>query len=205
LSKGVQKRVILSHLNSFFLFITSFLFTFLSILKQVNVLRPKFNGMQIGVLKPKGNSYLISRNQTSAEIAGAIVKAIEDSKPSANFLAHNFKNSSKLATAKLIFIFCKNAIPYVKESGEYQTAKTLPRILKDQKGDCKHMSIAVASLLKACGIPCKLRLVSQRMFDTTPNHIYVVAMINGKEIICDCVLKAFDTECNFYTNYDIKV
>jgi len=161
--------------------------------------------MQIGVLRPKQQKILISRNQTSAEIAGAIMKAIEESKPSAEFLAHNFKNASKLATAKLIFIFCKNAIPYVKESGEYQTAKTLPRILNDRKGDCKHMSIATASLLKACGIPCKLRLVSQRMFDSTPNHIYTIAMINGKEVVLDCVLKSFGTECNYNTAYDIKL
>jgi hypothetical protein len=157
------------------------------------------------ILRPQNKTYFISRNQTSGEIASAIVKAIRDSKASAEFLAPNFKNKNKLNTAKLIYIFCKNAIPYKKEPGEYQTAKTLPRILQDKNGDCKHLSIAVASLLRASGIPCKLRLVSQRMFDTTPNHIYCIAVINGEEIVLDCVLKQFDTECNYYTNYDIAI
>jgi hypothetical protein len=163
--------------------------------------------MQNGVLTPKNKTYFISRNQTSGEIAGAIVKAIDESSPSAKFLSPHFKAKNKMATAKLIYIFCKNAIPYKKESGEYQTAKTLPRILHDKNGDCKHLSIAVASLLKQAlpNTPIYLRLVSQRMFDTTPNHIYVVAIINGEEIILDCVLKQFNTECNYYTNYDIKI
>jgi hypothetical protein len=63
----------------------------------------------------------------------------------------------------------------------------------------------VASLLKASGIPTKIRLVSQRLFDQSPNHIYVVAMINGEELVLDCVLKQIGNECNYYTNYDIKI
>lgn len=164
--------------------------------------------MEIGALIPKNNNYLVSRYQTAAEIAGAIVKAIQESEPAAKFLAPKFQNKDKEKTAKLIWIFCRQAIPYKREPGSKQTAKTLPRILSDAAkfgGDCKHMSIAAASLCKACGIPVKLRLISQSAYDTSPNHIYCVAKINGKDVIIDAVLKNFDTEARYNHKYDIKI
>lgn len=164
--------------------------------------------MEIGKLQPKNNNYLVSRYQTAAEITGAIVKAIDESAPAAQVLAPTFVNADKKATAKLIWIFCKRAIPYKREPGSRQTAKTLPRILSDAKqhgGDCKHMTIAAASLCKALGIPCRIRLISQNFYDTTPNHIYCIAKINGKDVVIDAVLKNFDTEARYNYKYDIKI
>lgn len=162
-----------------------------------------FNG-----LYTHNNKILVSRYQTSGEIAGAIVKAINDSKESANKLAPYFYADTKKASCKNIFLFLKQVVPYVKESSNNQTAKTINRILKDASkygGDCKHYSIFSACLCKALNIPCKLRLISQRFNDTTPNHIYVVAMVNGKEIILDPVLSSFDTEARYNYKYDINI
>lgn len=164
--------------------------------------------MNIGQLKPKQNNYLVSRYQTASEIAGAIVKAIHESAPAANFLAPKFKNSNKLSSAKLIWIFCRQAIPYKREPGSKQTAKELPRILSDAQttgGDCKHMSITAAALCKALNIPVRLRLISQNAYDTSPNHIYCVATINGNDVIIDGVLKNFNTEARYNYKYDIKL
>ena len=164
--------------------------------------------MNIGALKPKNNNYLVSRFQTSGEIAGAIIKAIHESKPSAEALAPYFKNRDKKASCKLIFIFCKSAVPYKREAGSSQTAKTLPRILSDAKkvgGDCKHYAILSASICKALGIPVKLRLISQNFYSKSPNHIYAVAKLNGKEVIIDPVLKNFDTEARYNHKYDINI
>ena len=164
--------------------------------------------MNLGALRPKGNNYLVSRYQTSGEIAGAIIKAVHESKPSAEALAPYFKNNDKKASAKLIFIFCKNAVPYKREAGNAQTAKTLPRILSDAKkigGDCKHYAIISASICRALGIPVKLRLISQNFYSKSPNHIYAVAKINNKDVIIDPVLKNFDTEARYNYKYDIKL
>lgn len=151
---------------------------------------------------------LVSRYQTSGEIAGAIVKAIKDSKDSAEKLAPYFKAGTKKDSCKLIFTFLKKVVPYVKESSNDQTAKTINRILKDASkygGDCKHYATFSASICKALNIPCKLRLISQRFNDTTPNHIYTVAIINGKEVIIDAVLNSFDTEARYNYKYDINI
>jgi hypothetical protein len=164
--------------------------------------------MDLGYFKPQNKNILVSRYQTTGEIAGAIVKAIKESKQSAEKLAPYFKSKNKMESAKLIFLFCKKVLPYVKEPGERQTAKTLNRILADAKkygGDCKHFSTLSGALCMALNIPCKLRLIAQQYGTKQPNHIYCVAIINGKEVILDSVLKNFDTEARYNYKYDINL
>jgi transglutaminase-like putative cysteine protease len=165
--------------------------------------------INLGYLTPNYKNTPVARYQTASQIAGAIVKAVGDSKKAADTLAPNFYcDTNYYNEAKLIFIFIKNAVPYVKEPGNNQTAKTLPRILADAKkygGDCKHYATIAASLCKSLGIKCKLRLISQHFNSKTPNHIYCVAIINGKEVIIDPVLKNFDTEARYNYKYDINI
>lgn len=164
--------------------------------------------MNLQKFKPNNKNTFVSRYQTTGEIAGAIVKAIDESKPTANELKKFFENSNPKTSAKLIFIFCKNAVPYNKEPGTRQTAKTVNRILWDAKkhgGDCKHYATLCASLCKALNIPVKLRLISQRHDTKQPNHIYAVAIIDGKEVIIDPVLKTFDTEARYDHKFDINL
>lgn len=151
---------------------------------------------------------LVSRYQSSGDIASAIVKAIKESENSANVLKPYFSANTKIESCKKIFDFLKQVVPYIKESGNGQTAKTLNRILKDAKqygGDCKHYATFSSAICKALNIPCKLRLISQRFNDKTPNHIYTVAMVNGNEVIIDPVLKKFDTEARYNYKYDINI
>ena len=54
---------------------------------------------------------MVARYQTAPEIAGAIVKAIQESKPQADELKNYFDNKDKETSLKLIFLFCKKTIP----------------------------------------------------------------------------------------------
>jgi hypothetical protein len=164
--------------------------------------------MNLDNLRAKNNTIMVSRYQTAPEIASALLKAINESKTQAKELAPYFENKNKLNSLKLMFLFCKKSIPYKKEPSEVQTAKTLGRILQDANkfgGDCKHYATTIASLCKALNIPCKLRLISQKFDDKTPNHIYVIAKVNGNEYIVDPVLKNFDNEARYNYKYDIKI
>ena len=158
------------------------------------------------VFKAKNNDYIVTRYQSTADITGAIIKAIKESEPASNKLAPYFKNKDKKTTAKLIFIFAKNLRPYKTEPSSFQTARTVQRILNDNKGvDCKHYSTICSSLCLALGIKCKLRLITQKSGSNTPNHIYAVAIINGQEVVIDPVLKNYDQEANYLSSYDINL
>ena len=128
--------------------------------------------INLGYLTPNYKNTPVARYQTASQIAGAIVKAVKDSKNAADTLAPNFYcNTNYYNECKLIFVFIKNAVPYVKEPGNNQTAKTMPRILADAKkygGDCKHYATIAAALCKSLGIKCKLRLISQFHDRKTP-------------------------------------
>lgn len=147
---------------------------------------------------------LISNNQTTAQIAGAVLKAIKASKEQAALIAPTLIGRSRQQTLKNIFDFCKKHIKYVREPNTLQTAKTLPRILADGYGDCKHMTTAVASLCKAAKIPVKLRLISQNYFVPDPTHIYAVSNLGAAELVIDPVLKTFANEALYKYKYDIK-
>jgi len=158
------------------------------------------------VFKAKNNDYIVTRYQSTADITGAILKAIKESEPASQKLAPYFKNKNKKTTAKLIFMFAKNLRPYKKEPSSFQTARTIQRIITDNKGiDCKHFSTICSSLCLALGIKCKLRLITQNIGSSTPNHIYAVAIINGNEVVIDPVLKNFDQEANYLSSYDINL
>jgi len=163
--------------------------------------------MNIGFFAPNNKNTLITRYQSTGEIAGALIKAIRDSRESADRLKTYFENRDKYKSCKLIFLFCKNLLPYNMESADHQTARTLNRILADNKkgGDCKHYATISSALCKALNIPCVLRLISQRPGTKQPNHIYTVAYIKGKEVILDPVLKNFDTEARYNYKFDIKI
>ena len=160
----------------------------------------------LGNIKANNKNILVARYQTTGQIAGAIVRAVKESQPTADKLKKYFQGD-KYQQAKLIFIFCKNLLPYKKESASRQTARTMARIIQDAKkgGDCKHFSTLSASLCKALKIKCKLRLISQRYDNDQPNHIYTVALINGREVIIDAVLPNFDTEARYNKKFDINI
>jgi len=166
---------------------------------------------KIGRLNPlaaQNKDYLITRYQNTDQISEAILYAIKKSKPAADHLAGNFKATDKKTAAKLVFFFTKELIPYKREPGQRQTAKSLPRIIKDAKktgGDCKHYTTTAASLCKALNIPVKVRVISQNPFSGAFNHIYAVAMVNGEDFVIDPCMKAPGHEAKYFYKKDIFI
>lgn len=146
----------------------------------------------------------IAENQTAKQIVDYLVIAIDDSQKYFPQLNKKFNNGNKLDTALSIYNYTKDNLIFVKEPPENQNVKTASRVLSDVKNDCKGYSTFICSSLLACGIPAKLRLAGYNKYDTTPTHVYVVATINGKEVIIDGTLKRFNEEAPYETAYDVK-
>ena len=142
-----------------------------------------------------GSSLLVSRSQSIEDILSLVKKGVKDSYFQAKRISSFFERENKIDSCYAIWKFLKTNVEYQRESKELQTVKTLSRLLlMDRKGDCKHFSTAVATLLTSLNIPFFFRLVSFNHFDKSPTHIYIVANINGKKIPIDCCLKKFNTE-----------
>jgi hypothetical protein len=157
------------------------------------------------VLKPKFKREIIRGSQTAGNIATQLKRAIYESEASAKYISHKFKGNSVLLTCFNLYDYCRNNITYKKEGANLQTAKTIPMILATKSGDCKHFTIFCCSVLRALGIKTQMRLISQNFYDSDPNHIYCVAIVNGKEIIVDPCIKVFNSEATYKYKYNLNL
>lgn len=98
-----------------------------------------------------------------------------------------------------LFKYVLANVRYKEDTAGYQFIKSPARLLHDGEGDCKSMTIFIASCLYCLGIPHILRFVG---FDNSGQytHVYPVAIDEGgNEIIIDCVER--DSEGRPVYNY----
>jgi len=151
-------------------------------------------GQILGRLTPyRAQEYKIRDEQTTGDIISAITKAHQEYRPEYKKVALFFKASTPRKTGQKIFDFLKNNVRYTIEPADKQTVKSPAAILAEGEGDCKHYSGWAGGVLEQLGIPFAYRFASYRMFDKTPQHVFVV--INpgtNSEIWLDPVLNTYD-------------
>jgi len=151
-------------------------------------------GTILGRLSPyQAQEYKLRDEQSTGDIIAAITKAHKQYRPEYKKIALYFKGSSPRQTGQKIYDFLKSNVQYVIEPANKQTVKSPSAILAEGDGDCKHYSTFAGGVLEQLGIPFSYRFASYRMFDETPQHVFVV--INPgtqKEIWLDPVLNSFD-------------
>ena len=160
-------------------------------------------------LKPQLKTETINAPQTAVNISKQIARAINNSTLDAEVVAPKFKRNSVEATAETIFQYCKQNLPYQRETSNRQTARTLARIIYDSKNgkkfDCKHYTIFVASILKGLKMPYEINLISQNHYDKNPTHIYVNTVDEqGNKIFIDPCLFFFNHEARYNYKYKLK-
>jgi hypothetical protein len=154
---------------------------------------------------PLGRASEITKFHSTTDIVNEIKRAHEINKHFAGKIAKHFDRGNTRSTASSIFDFVKSNIRYEVEPANRQTTKTIPRILSDGFGDCKHYSGFIASILNELNIPHSYRFVSFGS-NTTPTHVYVVAYDESQNpIILDAVLPFFDTEKPYTYKKDLPM
>lgn len=86
-----------------------------------------------------------------------------------------------------IFDYLLDNVSYIVDKAGYQFIKSPARLLSDGVGDCKSMTIFIASCLHCLHIPHVIRFVN---FDNSDQytHVYPIAYDeNGNQIILDAV------------------
>jgi len=77
--------------------------------------------------------------------------------------------------------------------------------LHDKYNDCKGFSTFIICCLLACDIPARFRFASYNYFDKTPKHVYVVAQIDGKDVILDGTIRRFGSEAAYKHIQDLPI
>lgn len=102
-------------------------------------------------------------------------------------------------TTKKIWDFVKTNIRYKRDQTGHERVKSPGKLWADKEGDCKSMSVFIASILQNLGIPYKYRFAhypnAARPFDKDVNHVFVVAIDErGGEIPVDTVADRWNYE-----------
>jgi hypothetical protein len=121
------------------------------------------------------------------------------------------QNTAAYLKGKTLTDTCRNVYRMVKENIRYrvdpkgeQWVRRPAQMWWTGVGDCKSYSVFIASLLTHLGIVGAFRFVSYND-DPTPTHVYVVVVNNGKEIILDAVMPAFNQEQPYQKKYDYSM
>lgn len=155
--------------------------------------------------KPIGKMELIKQFHDTNDIINAVVQQHSINKNAASKICKHFDGNNEYNICKKLWEFTHYNLNYKAEPNT-QTVKTLASILNDAattKGnDCKHFSGFEASVLDALGLNFFYRFAAYS--GKIPTHVYVVCLVNGKEVILDGCLPYFDTESKYTYKVDIK-
>lgn len=106
-----------------------------------------------------------------------------------------------------LWAYVRSNIPYVPDPAGIQQIKHPARTWEDAErgegSDCKSMSIFIRFCLYNLGIPHFLRFASY-IPSKRIQHVYVVALLDGKEVILDTVYDMFDKEVEYTWKQDKK-
>ena len=121
-----------------------------------------------------------------------------------------FEGNSPKDIGYNIWKFLKNNVRYKIEPDSRQMLKSPAAILSTHSSDCKNYSLFTGGILAALErrgykIPWTYRFSSYRIFDKTPQHVFVVIYPGtNREIWVDAVLPNFDQHKKYYYKIDKK-
>ncbi len=121
-------------------------------------------------------------------------------------LAMALKKESPMATLRNIWEFAYNHIQYRLDRPGMEQLRTPARTWADRRSgvDCDDYTIFIASLLYNLQIPFKFR-IAEYDHKGYYQHIYPIALLNGKEIPMDAVIDQFNFEKQFSSNKDFSM
>lgn len=109
-----------------------------------------------------------SRNATNADLCAMVMKAARDAWPYIYFP----RNISRDEAPAAIYEYVRERVHYVREDGD-QLIRMPWRTLEDGRGDCKSLTVLVASLARAAGCSVVVRFV-QYPGDDHYGHVYPI-------------------------------
>jgi transglutaminase-like putative cysteine protease len=94
---------------------------------------------------------------------------------------------SPLETIRTLFDFVQNDVAYLRDHPNVEELRTVPRALRERRGDCDDKSTLLAALLMAARVPVRLfwRVIGMRPGSDAFSHVYVVAHLAGQRLALD--------------------
>jgi len=160
------------------------------------------------------NEMVIVDDQNVTDIIGAILDTHKQYREEYDKIYQYFVGSTPTETANNIFKYLKKNVKYNIEPENLQTVKSPAAIIAtgNAGSDCKNYALFINGVLDSYrrnelqGFDLYFRFASYDPFDDTPQHVFSVMNIDGKEIWIDPVLSFFNQkkQPNYYKDKKIK-
>lgn len=156
------------------------------------------------IARIRGKVVLTHKDGNTADIITTIISNAKTSAETTKHFAQYMRGAAGYGSGENTWKFVKKNIKYVLDPFGKQYIKSPAVTLNDRFADCKSYSIFIESVLRNLGIPCSFRFVS---YSTVPTytHVYVVAIMEGKEVILDCCMSAYNVEKPYNFKKDISM
>ena len=164
------------------------------------------------LLKPfNNNRKVLVEDQNVNDIINGILKTHELYKNEYDNICMKFSADTAKKIGFKIWKFLKENVPYKIEPDHEQTLRSPAAIVGSLRGaDCKSYSLWTAGIIdalnrKGINIPFCYRFSSYRLWDKTPQHVFVVLYPEtNKEIWIDAVLPEFNQKKEYNYKIDKK-
>ena len=156
--------------------------------------------MNTSILPYRGQQKTIVKDHNTDDIVREVLTAHKVFAKDYDLIAPQFWRGNQLDTIRYIFNYCKKNFPYKVEGEESQTTRSPGAIIATAKKmgvDCKHYAGWIAGVLDALNrtgknFTYKYRFASYDLFNSTPEHFFIVVTIGGNEYWVYPVLQQFD-------------
>lgn len=168
--------------------------------------------LQQALPRPTLKKKVVVHRQGVYDIMSDVVKAHNDYAKDYDKICSYFWKGSEKKTIKFLFDFCKKNLPYKAETDQAQTVRSPAAILETASTwgvDCKHYAGFIAGVLDGLNrqgknFDWRYRFVSYTPDDATPEHVFIVADLDGKKIFIDPVLENLDQRFPKYYYFQEK-
>lgn len=143
------------------------------------------------VKRPSNLEHLKHSNGKTKDIIAAILEADKLAPSYTMEAAPQFLGASDLETCRNIWTALRNQVKYLEDPDGRQVIKSPGALWYSKKGDCKSLSVFIASVLANLGIPYSYRFISQNRLDPF-HHVYIIANPDSQPIYIDAVLDRFN-------------
>lgn len=151
--------------------------------------------------EPENSNPTLITDVTPEQTAVAIRKFAQKYAYQTAKLARKLKADTVEETVQRVFDFVYHYIKYVPDSTVKEQVRTPLRCLHDQAGDCDCYSVLIASIFENLGIKYVVR-IAEYANKGYYQHVYVVALVHGREYVCDPVIEKCFTEKEYSRKKD---
>jgi hypothetical protein len=157
-----------------------------------------------GIAAPRNTDTFLKRGGSTNDIIEAILDTIPEVRNQTAEFSRQFAGGEP--GLKKLYWWVKENITYIEDPLGVQWIREPARLWADRQGDCKSFTVFICSVLDNLGIKYLVRFVNtEKPGSRVVNHVYPVALYNGKEIALDAVYDYYNREHSYYYKKDYNM